>query len=121
MKITIINTEKSEKRYAREELDAFVCQLHDGTYRQHYIRDFKKEVCFAAEWVKVNGEMKAKALNPLILLSLENLRDLATTEEYKRLAIQQPYTLLCFLGHDGHSLHIVCQYTIAAPVPEGDL
>ena len=120
MKITIINTEKSEKRYAREKLDAFVYQLHDGTYRQHYIRDFKKEVCFAAEWVKVNGEMKAKALNPLILLSLENLRDLATTEEYKRLAIQQPYTLLCFLGHDGHSLHIVCQYTIAAPVPEGN-
>ena len=106
MKITIINTEKSEKRYAREELDAFVYQLHDGTYRQHYIRDFKKEVCFAAEWVKVNGEMKAKALNPLILLSLENLRDLATTEEYKRLAIQQPYTLLCFLGHDGH--HHLC-------------
>ena len=124
MKITIINTEKSEKRYAREELDAFVCQLHDGTYRQHYIRDFKKEVCFAAEWVKVNGEMKAKALNPLILLSLENLRDLATTEEYKRLAIQQPYTLLCFscpiyrpqCGHclgaemkDGRR-YVVCDY-----------
>ena len=32
MKITIINTEKSEKRYAREELDAFVSQLKDGTF-----------------------------------------------------------------------------------------
>ena len=34
MKITIINTEKSEKRYAREELDAFVSQLKDGTQCQ---------------------------------------------------------------------------------------
>ena len=109
MKITIINTEKSEKRYAREELDTFVSQLKDGTYCQQYIRDFKKDVCFAAEWVKTNGELKAKSFNPLVLLSLENLRDLATANEYKRFAIQQPYTLLCFLGHDGHLLHTRCQ------------
>ena len=108
MKITIINSERNEKRYTREELEAFVAQLSDGTYRQQYVRDFNKEVCFAAEWVKLNGELKAKSYNCLILLSLENLRDLSTVEEYKRLAILQPYTLLCFMGHDGHSLHIVC-------------
>ena len=113
MKITIINTERNEKRYTREELEAFVAQLSDGTYRQHYIRDFNKEVCFAAEWVKQNGELKAKSYNHLILLSLENLRDLITVEEYKRLAILQPYTLLCFMGHDGHSLHIVCPYEVS--------
>ena len=113
MKITIINTERNEKRYTREELEAFVAQLSDGTYRQQYIRDFNKEVCFAAEWVKLNGELKAKSYNCLILLSLENLRDLSTVEEYKRLAILQPYTLLCFMGHDGHSLHIVCPYTVS--------
>ncbi len=113
MKITIINTERNEKRYMREELEAFVAQLSDGTYRQHYIRDFNKEVCFAAEWVKQNGELKAKSYNHLILLSLENLRDLSTVEEYKRLAILQPYTLLCFMGHDGHSLHIVCPYEVS--------
>ena len=115
MKITIINAERNEKRYTREELDDFVAQLRDGTYRQHYVRDFKKDVCFAAEWVKQNGELKAKNYNQLVLLSIENLRDLATVEEYKRLATLQPYTLLCFLGHDGHSLHIVCPYTVAAP------
>ena len=115
MKITIINAERNEKRYTREELDDFVAQLRDGTYRQHYVRDFKKDVCFAAEWVKQNGELKAKNYNPLVLLSIENLRDLATVEEYKRLATLQPYTLLCFLGHDGHSLHIVCPYTVVAP------
>ena len=120
MRITIINTDRNEKRYSREELEEFVAQLRDGTYRQQYVRDFNKEVCFAAEWVKQNGELKAKSYNCLILLSLENLRDLSTVGEYKRLATLQPYTLLCFLGHDGHSLHIVCQYTIAAPDTEGN-
>ncbi len=120
MRITIINTDRNEKRHTRVELEEFVAQLSDGTYRQQYVCDFNKEVCFAAEWVKLNGELKAKSNNFLILLSLENLRDLSTVEEYKRLAILQPYTLLCFMGHDGHSLHIVCQYTIADPVPEGN-
>ena len=30
MKITIINNERNEKRYTREELDEFVAQLKDG-------------------------------------------------------------------------------------------
>ena len=112
MKITIINNERNEKRYTREELDEFVAQLKDGTFRRYDVRDNNKEVCFAAEWMKQNGELKAKTINALVLLSLENLRDMATVQEYKRLATQQPYTLLCFLGHDGHSLRIVCPYTI---------
>ena len=111
MKITIINNENNEERYSREELDEFVAKLKDGTYRHHYVRDYHKKVCFAAEWMKQKGELKAKSINALMLLSLENLRDLPTVQEYKRLAAQQPYTLLCFLGHDGHSLHIVCPYT----------
>ena len=110
MKITIINSERNEKRYTRESLDDYVAQLRDGTYRQYYANNLKKEVCFAAEWVKTNGELRAKTINPLVLLSIENLRDLPTVEEYKRRAIQQPYTVLCFIGHDGHSLHIVCRY-----------
>ena len=117
MRITIINTEKNEKRYTREELDAFVAQLQNGYFRQESARDYHKEVCFAAEWQKQNRELKAKSYHNLVLLSLENLRDLATVEEYKRLAAQQPYTLLCFLGHDGHSLHIVCPYSISDGEP----
>ena len=117
MKITIINNERNEKRYTRVELETFVAQLRDGAYRHYYVRDYNKEVCFAAEWFKQNGELKPKSLNGLVLLSLENLRDLATVQEYKRLAIQQPYTLLCFLGHDGHSLRIVCPYAVAAGGP----
>jgi GTPase SAR1 family protein len=118
MKITIINNERKEKRYTREELDEFVAQLQDGTFRQRYVRDFQKEVCFVAEWAKQSGELKAKSTNNLVLLSLENMRDLPTVEEYKRLAVQQPYTLLCFLGHDGHSLHIVCPFTVNTPTSE---
>ena len=110
MKITIINTERNEKRYSREELDEFVMQLSDGTFRHQYVRDNHKEVCFAAEWQKQNGVLKAKELNGLVLLSIENLRDLTTASEYKELAARQLYTLLCFIGHDGHSLHIVCRY-----------
>jgi hypothetical protein len=117
MKITIINSERNEKRYTRVKLDDFVAQLRDGTYSQHYVRDFKKDVCFAAEWVKVNGELKAMNYNPLVLLSIVNLRDQTTAEEYKRLAIQQPYTMLCFLGHDGHSLHVLCRYTVGGNMP----
>ena len=117
MKITIINNERNEKRYTREELDEFVAQLKDGTFRHHDVRDYSKEVCFAAEWMKQSGELKAKSVNALVLLSLENLRDLITVQEYKRLAIQQPYTMLCFLGHDGHSLRIVCPYAVPDDKP----
>ena len=111
MKITIINTERTEKRYTRIELEEFVAQLKDGSYRERDLRESRKEVCFAAEWQKINGELKAKTINSLVLLSVENLRDLATVEAYKRLAAIQPFTLLCFIGHDGHSLQIVCRYT----------
>ena len=112
MKITIINSERKEKRYTRMELDEFVGQLSEGTLRPASYHAPMKEVCFAAEWQKLNGELKTKEVNCLVLLSLENLRDLPTAEEYKRMANQQPYTLLCFLGHDGHSLHIVSKYAI---------
>ena len=115
MKITIINPDGKEKRYLRVDLETFVEQLRNGTYRHHYVRDFTKEVCFAAEWQKQSGCLKMKSYNCLVLLSIENLSDLATAEEYKERAALQPYTLLCFLGHDGHSLHIVCRYE----VPDG--
>lgn len=56
-------------------------------------------------------------LNRLVLLSVENLRDLTTSQRYKELASQQLYTLLCFIGHDGRSLHIVCRYEVTDSEP----
>ena len=116
MKITLINTERKKKSYTRVELDEFVRLLGEGTYHPKETGG-TKEVCFAAEWVKQNGELKVKNVNRLVLLSLENLRDLTTAEEYKRQACLQPYTLLCLLGHDGRSLHIVCPFAMSG---EGD-
>ena len=113
MKITIIKTEKNEKRFSRVGLDEFVAQLADGTFHHQSTHDYSKEACFAAEWVKQKGEMKAKSLNGLVLLSIENLRDLPTVREYKELAARQLYTLLCFIGTDGHSLRIVCRYDVS--------
>ena len=117
MKITIVNNEKKEKRYTRVELDELVTQLADGTFLHQSAHDFSKEVCFAAELVKQNGEVKAKILNGLVLLSIENLRDLPTVREYKEQAARQLYTLLCFIGHDGHSLRIVCRYDVTNGEP----
>ena len=118
MRITIINNDKKDRSLVREELEKFVTQLADGTYQKNFASDYKKEVCFAAEWCKSGGEEKATAINPLVLLSLDNLRDLETVAEYKKLAALQPYTLLCFMGHDGHSLHIVSPYNVANPDAE---
>ncbi|MBQ8990159.1 MAG: hypothetical protein IJ067_10755 [Prevotella sp.] len=112
MKITIINGERTEKTYARVELADFIEQLKDGSFRQpNTTRDMRKEVCFAAGLQKHNGELIARNDNHLVLLSLENLRDLPTVREYKELANRQLYTMLCFIGADGHSLQIVCRYT----------
>ena len=117
MKITIVNTERAEKRYTRVELDELVAQLADGTFLHQNTHDFSKEACFAAEWVKQNGEVRVKSINGLVLFSIENLRDLATVREYKELAARQLYTLLCFIGTDGHSLRIVCRYDVSDGEP----
>ena len=117
MKITVINNERNEKRYARVELDELVAQLADGTFLHQNTHDFSKEACFAAELVKQNGEVKTKSINGLVLLSIENLRDLPTVREYKEQAARQLYTLLCFIGTDGHSLRIVCRYDVSNGEP----
>lgn len=49
MKITIINSERKEKTYARMELSEFVAQLGDGTFRQQHGQnaDFLQVVDYA--------------------------------------------------------------------------
>ena len=120
MRITIINKERKERRYTRVELDQFVEQLKSGVFRnENTTRASDKEVCFAAEWQKHHGELKVKVCNQLVLLSIENLRDLATVREYQELAARQLYTLLCFVGDDGHSLQIVCPFNVEPSKTDG--
>ena len=98
-------------------LEQLVERIQDGDSRRSFAEDLDRQVCFAAEWMKRDGTLELRQRNPLVLLSLENLRDLATVREYKRQAVLLPYTMLCFLGQDCHSLHIVCTFTVA----DGDL
>ena len=44
MKITIINPDGKEKRYTRVELEEYIEQLRNGTYRHTYLRDFTKDI-----------------------------------------------------------------------------
>ena len=117
MNITLINVKRREKRYTRMPLEQLVERMQDDDSRRSFAEDLDRQVCFAAEWMKRDGAPELRQRNPLVLLSLENLRDLATVREYKQQAVLLPYTMLCFLGQDDHSLHIVCTYTVA----DGDL
>ena len=81
MNITIINNQRSEKHYTRISLEQFVQQVADDTSSHNFSEDYKKDVCFAGEWVKRSGVSELRTKNPLVLLSLENLRDLQTAIE----------------------------------------
>ena len=113
MNITIVNNQSKVTRYTRVSIEQFVGMVADNESRHNFAEDYKKEVCFAAEWQKRGGEVELKERNALVLLSLENLRDLTTAVGYQHLANRQPYTMLTFLGYDGHSLHIVCPYSVS--------
>ena len=71
--VTIFNSGKGEPTFSRVELDEFVRRLGNGTYRQTFVSEFKKEVCFAAVWQKQSGKLNMKCKNQLVLLSLEIL------------------------------------------------
>ena len=60
MRITIINTDRNEKRYTRVELEEFVAQLSDGTYRQQYVCDFNKEICFCSGMGEAERRVESK-------------------------------------------------------------
>ena len=111
MNITIITQKKNEKSYSRMPLEQLVENIKNGNMASHTLSGAERGICFAAEWRKRDGAAELRQRNPLVLLALENLRDRATVQEYKRQACLVPYTLLCFAGPDGHSLYIVSTYT----------
>ena len=113
MNITIITQKKNEKSYSRMPLEQLVENIKNGNMASHTLSGAERGICFAAEWQKRDGAAELRQRNPLVLLALENLRDRATVQEYKRQACLVPYTLLCFAGPDGHSLYIVSTYTVA--------
>lgn len=66
-------------------------------------------VCFATEESKVNGEVCTIAYNPLLMLTISNIRNDRAITTLKTQATNLPYTRLAFTGLDGKSLIIVCE------------
>ncbi|MBQ0075447.1 MAG: hypothetical protein KBT34_14805 [Prevotella sp.] len=66
-------------------------------------------VCFASEMIKRDGKEVAQEHNPLLLMTISNLRNEALTEQLKQHATTLPYSRLIFVGADGVSLNIVCE------------
>ena len=121
MKITVITPHRGQMCYSRFSLDQVCQQLKDGSLRPTPHMPSTKRLCFAAKWRKTNGEVKRICNNHLVLLQLNNLRDLATVEEYKRQVALLPFTLLAFAGHDGRSVNIVCPYRAYDETEETEL
>lgn len=66
-------------------------------------------VCFASELVKRDGMEVMQCNNPLLLLTISNLRNESLAEQLKLRASMLPYSRLVFVGVDGVSVHNVCE------------
>lgn len=66
-------------------------------------------VCFASELIKQDGKEVQVGHNPLLLLTISNLRSEALAQELKSSAASLPYSRLVFVGVDGVSVNIICE------------
>ena len=76
--------------------------------------------CFSKEESQKLGEVQVHAYNPLVLLTIHNLRTEAYAAELRDRAAQLPYTRLAFVGVCGHSLNVVCQVENVSKVTNDD-
>lgn len=67
------------------------------------------KVCFAAEWKKAKRKLEMKQFNGLVLLQVNNLRSTEDAVELRKVASQQPYTYMAFVGLSAYSVMIVCK------------
>lgn len=66
-------------------------------------------ICFAAEWKKAQRKLEMKMFNGLVLLQVNNLRSTEDAIELRKVAAQQPYTYMAFVGLSAYSVMIVCK------------
>ena len=66
-------------------------------------------VCFSAEWDRRGGVERLLGYNAMVLLEVNNLRDLEEAEAVRSGAGRMPQTLLAFVGVNGRSVKIVCR------------
>lgn len=78
-------------------------------------------LCFATEYRRMNGSRQLLRRNALVLLEIDGLADYATAVNMRNAAARQPYTLMAFIGANGHSVEIVCHISqIDGSVPADD-
>lgn len=78
-------------------------------------------LCFAAQYRRMNGSRQLLRRNALVLLEIDGLADYATAVNMRNAAARQPYTLMAFIGANGHSVEIVCHISqMDGSVPTDD-
>ncbi len=78
-------------------------------------------LCFAAEYRRMNGSRQLLRRNALVLLEIDSLKDYETAVNMRNAAARQSYTLMAFIGANGHSVEIVCRVSqMDGSVPADD-
>ena len=78
-------------------------------------------LCFAVQYRRMNGSRQLLRRNALVLLEIDGLADYATAVNMRNAAAHQPYTLMTFIGANGHSVEIVCHISqMDGSVPTDD-
>ena len=78
-------------------------------------------LCFAAQYRRMNGSRQLLRRNALVLLEIDGLADYATAVNMRNAVARQPYTLMAFIGANGHSVEIVCHISqMDGSVPTDD-
>lgn len=67
------------------------------------------EICFATEKYRGRGDDLTVGHNPLLMLTVSNLRNEEMAAEVRTRAAALPYTMFAFVGVEGSSVVIVCE------------
>lgn len=114
--VKMIMSEKFLTRISEFRNDYPLIQREYGQQRNDIIEYRLRELpflCFATECEKRDGEECIIGCNPLVLISVSNLRSEDMAVAMRSRAAQLPYTRLAFVGVDGRSLNIVCKVQAA--------
>lgn len=76
--------------------------------REFYLKDLP-HVLFSVDMGRYDGKTTVYGCNNLVTLTVSNLRDMDTAVQIRDAAALLPYTRLCFVGNDAHSVVIVCE------------
>ena len=81
-------------------------------------------ICFAADYVNREGQLRMMAYSGLVVLEINNLPTYEKAVEIREMVKRLPETMLCFLGGSGKSVKIVCRgelYGGGLPKEENDI